>query len=59
MKAGIVGKMEDWPYSSFREYLIGGGLCNQKLAKEILEIQFSDFYEESYLVREDTYTFNV
>ncbi len=53
MKAGLVSRMEDWPYSSFNEYLGGSGLCNQALAKEILEINFPSLYQESYQVIRD------
>jgi putative transposase len=48
MKAGLVSKMEDWEYSSFNEYLVGKGFCNQNLARRVLEINFSKLYEESY-----------
>jgi putative transposase len=53
MKAGMVSKMEYWPYSSFREYLGDTGFCNQDLAREILNINFSEFYQESYQIIKD------
>ena len=52
LKAGLVTQLEDWPYSSFRDYagLRKGTLCNQSLSKEILTVNFDDFYRESYQV---------
>lgn len=46
----LVTKMEDWEFSSFRDYtnLRNGTLCNQILAKEVLKIDFDNFYEDSY-----------
>ena len=43
-KAGFVNKIEDWHYSSYRDYagIRNGTLCNQQLAKSILEIQIED-----------------
>ena len=50
MKAGLVKNMEDWEFSSFKEYigLQKETLCNIELAKERLSINFDKFYEESY-----------
>jgi len=41
LRAGLVAKMEDWHFSSFRDYagLRNGTLCNQELARKILDIQ--------------------
>ena len=52
MEARLVNHLEDWPYSSFRDYagLRKGTLCNQALAHEILTVNFNDFYRESYQV---------
>lgn len=50
MRAGLVPKMEEWPYSSFHEYLGRTGLCNQNLAREMLAINYSNLYLESYQV---------
>lgn len=46
----LVTKMEDWEFSSFMDYakLRNGTLCNQMLTKEVLKIDFDNFYEESY-----------
>lgn len=48
--ASLVTKMEDWEFSSFRDYqrLRNGTLCNQPVAKEVLKLDFDNFYEESY-----------
>jgi REP-associated tyrosine transposase len=45
--AGIVDKIEDWHYSSYRDYagLRKGTLCNQQLARELLNIQIEDRIE--------------
>jgi putative transposase len=54
--AGIVNNMEDWRYSSCRDYagLRSGTLCNQNLAREMLDIQTNEIIlkkmlEEEYL----------
>jgi len=49
-EAGLVQKMEDWEFSSFRDYsgLRGGTLCNQQLALEVFGLTRESFYEESY-----------
>lgn len=52
--AGLVSKMEDWEYSSFKDYLKlrNGTICNQSLARQLLD--FDDdidlFYKTSYSV---------
>ncbi len=53
LKAGLVKRIEDWPYHSFNEYWKGDkGICNTKLGKELLTIpnQPDRFYMESYQV---------
>ena len=52
MTAGIVMKMEDWDYSSFKDYsgFRNGTLCNQTLAFELLNLSRESFYEDSYRV---------
>jgi putative transposase len=49
-KARLVTQMEDWEYSSFRDYtnLRAGTLCNQQLAFEILDMNKNNFYLDSY-----------
>ncbi len=50
LKAGLVGKLEDWQFSSFKDYakLRQGTLCNQKLAVEIANINLESFVRDSY-----------
>ena len=52
LTAGLVAKMEDWEFSSFRDYMETrkGDLCDQYLACELLDISKSTFYTESYIV---------
>ena len=40
IKAGLVNRAQDWPYSSCQDYMgiRSGTLCNQVLAKELLNI---------------------
>jgi putative transposase len=51
-KSNLVTRMEDWEYSSFKDYigLRQGTLCNKDLAFEILELNKETFYEDSYRV---------
>ena len=50
LKAHMVKKMEDWPYSSFLDYcgLRDGQLCNKSLLMELTGYDLSQFYEDSY-----------
>jgi putative transposase len=50
VQARLVQNMEDWEFSSFRDYadLRRGTLCNQDLAFELLGFKTETFYEESY-----------
>jgi len=52
LKAGLVNKLEDWPYSSFREYHYNrrNSICNIELAKEVLPVDFEHFYDQSYVM---------
>ncbi|TAD95638.1 MAG: transposase [Bacteroidetes bacterium] len=51
LKAGLINKMEDWEFSSFRDYtkLRNGTLCNQNLTNLFVEIDES-FYDTSYQI---------
>ena len=46
INANLVEKNEDWQYSSFLDYcnFRNGTMCNVKLAKELLNINFEDYY---------------
>jgi REP-associated tyrosine transposase len=48
--AKLVKKMEDWPYSSFRDYcgLRNETLCNKELAIQLLDLKMESFYQDSY-----------
>ena len=52
VKAGLVEKMEDWTFSSFKDYagMRKGDLCNKKLANDLfkLPVETNKFYEISY-----------
>jgi len=50
MKAKLVKWMEDWDYSSFKDYygLRNGTLVNKKLAAQLLDINMNTFYDDSY-----------
>jgi REP element-mobilizing transposase RayT len=50
MKAKLVSKMEEWPYSSFADYcgLRKGTLCNRELATLLFDINAANFYDDSY-----------
>ena len=53
MTSGLVRKMEDWEFSSFKDYvrLREGTLCNKVLAKHLLDLpEEEDLYEMSYEV---------
>jgi putative transposase len=52
VKAGLVKKMEEWEFSSFRDYLglRDETLCNTKLTQERLAINFNRLLIESYEV---------
>lgn len=53
--AGLVSKLEEWEYSSFRDYanLRKGKLIQKKLAKEIIDLDFEDFNQQSQFIVED------
>lgn len=53
--AGIVPKAEDWPYSSFPDYvgLRNGTLCNRKKAIELLGLSDIDLNAETMIMVSD------
>lgn len=55
LKARLVKKMEDWPYSSFPDYcsLRNGTLSNKELAIQLLDMNMRTFYEDSYKIIND------
>jgi len=56
--SGLVEKIEDWEYSSFRDYagLRKGKLCNKELANKYVNFDENDFYEQSYIVLNEKIT---
>lgn len=52
LRAGLVSRMEDWEFSSFRDYasLRNGTLCNKETAFLVTGIKEKDFAKESYEV---------
>lgn len=55
LKAKLVSKLENWEYSSFRDFagFRNGSLVNRLMAEEVLDIDWDNFYEESYEIIED------
>jgi len=51
VRAGLVERMEDWEFSSFREYAsqLTPGLCNKELAISQLDLVPELFLKDSYL----------
>ena len=54
-KAGLVKRMEDWEFSSFRDYvgLRNGTLCNKTMALQFLDLDVVTLYNDSYNVIND------
>ncbi len=50
VKAKLVKRMEDWEFSSFRDFagLRNGTFCNKELAFEIVKLTSDNFYDDSY-----------
>ena len=50
--AKLVDKMEDWEMCSFKDYvgLRNGTICNKDLAQRLLDLNWDNFYEESYRI---------
>ena len=50
LKGKLVDKMEDWEYSSFKDYCgqRNGTLCDKELAARILDLNLRSFYQDSY-----------
>jgi hypothetical protein len=53
--AGLVTKLEDWEFSSFRDYagLRNGKMVLKKMAMEFIELDFDNFLEQSKLIVDD------
>ena len=50
LRAYMVNKLEDWEFSSFRDYagFRNGKLCNKNLAMQLLDLDKTNFYKDSY-----------
>ena len=61
LKAGLVNRLEDWKYSSFREYagLSNASICNKTLANDILGLNPQTFVTDSYAVLNDDLVKNI
>jgi len=55
VKANLVKRMEDWAYSSFKDYcdLAQASLCNRNLAIQRLDLNMDRFYQDSYKIIND------
>jgi putative transposase len=55
LKAGLAKRLEDWRFSSFREYagVKKGSICNRELATELLNLNLETFVADSYSVLND------
>ena len=52
VKAGLAKRLEDWEYSSYKDYagLRNGKLCNKQMAIDLLQINMAHFQDESNLI---------
>jgi REP element-mobilizing transposase RayT len=52
VSANLVRRLEDWQYSSFRDYhyLRKDSICNTELGIKLLRLNMATFYEDSYRV---------
>jgi putative transposase len=58
LKARLVNKLEDWEFSSFKDYaaLRNGNLCNKQLAVKFCAYNPLNFLRESYAIISDKIT---
>ena len=56
LRAGLVEQNEAWDYSSYRDYagLRNGTLCNQELAKELLDLETAGNVSQNKILNEDS-----
>jgi len=57
LQAHLVTKLEDWEFSSFRDYSKhrNGTLCNETLVFQLMNLDRENFYKQSYAVIEERY----
>jgi REP element-mobilizing transposase RayT len=55
LKGNLVTKMEDWEYSSFKDYCgrRKGTLANMEIGIRLLDLNLKTFYEDSYRIIND------
>lgn len=61
VRAGLVQKMEDWAFSSFRDYtgFRNGTLIDQELVFDLLQLTKENFYFESYKAIDESRLANI
>ncbi len=61
LKAKLAGKMEDWEYSSFKDFCGNrkGTLVKKELAIQLLDLNMKTFYDDSYRIINDDDTKNI
>ncbi len=55
LKAGLVNRLEDWDYSSYKDYasIRNGTLCNKAMGVELADMHVDTFVKDSYGVIKD------
>lgn len=55
LKAGLVNRLEDWEFSSYRDYagIRNGTLCNIQMGIDLADMQMDTFVNDSYGVMRD------
>jgi putative transposase len=61
IRAGLAYKMEDWPFSSYRDYagLRSGDLVNQQLVFQLFQLKREGFCGESYQAIDEQVSRNI
>lgn len=56
LRACLVNRLEDWEYSSFKDYALlrNGSLCNKELARKFCSFEENNFTKTSYEIISDT-----
>jgi len=61
LRAGLVRKLEDLNYSSFKEYIdpTVQGICTKQVAYELMDINSNNIYDLSYGMLKEEYVKNI
>lgn len=63
LNAGLVDKLEDWEFSSFRDYagIRNGTLCRKEIAYDLIGVprKTKEFYEKSYEMLDEKKLFRI